>query len=237
MLSEILARVLDFWHPWKAGPHFQRAVNKPVGLQGLEGKSNGGGDQEVRVHPRPLDTSALSPCCSAVPCLGWKPTHSRIGHPRCPQYSDRDGGKHQESQRGAPLCLCKTCFSFPFSPQASQQSDWLSPEHRWALEGTCSTSQLQGGAGFSPSPFAPGSPLPTGLCHLSPSSLQNPSCTWLFASFLPSPAFLCSGRFSAFVFPHHRTVCKHRVKAARERMRRTTSHHQHFLAFHGEGKG
>lgn len=27
------------------------------------------------------------------------------------------------------------------------------------------------------------------------------------------------------------------VKAARERMRRTTSHHQHFLAFSGEGKG
>ena len=48
-------------------------------------------------------------------------------HPRqdgaSPVSPAQRSGDRRENQRGAPhLCLCKTCFSFPLSPKASQHS-------------------------------------------------------------------------------------------------------------------
>lgn len=249
MLPEILARVLDFWHPWKASPCFQGAVGEPAGLQALEEKADGGRRREegsgasqgqtspdtLRLLPLVLDARIFG-AGPSLPGLVWKRTHGRTGRPRCPRHGDR--GDRRESRRGAPHPCAKPASPFPsllrFPNEATDLL--LSIPARWRASALPRSSKQ--GAGSAPFSACPRLPPALRLVPLI-SFLQNRSRTWpgclqrvCLPLRTPAPGVL--------PFLSSRIAIRRRsaggAKAPGEGMRRRTmSQHRHFLVFHGGG--
>lgn len=213
VLPEILARVLDFWHPWKASPCFQGAVGKPAGLQALEEKADGGrrreegsGASQAQTSP---DTLGLLPLVldarifgagPSLPGLVWKRTHGRTGRPRCPRH--RDQGDRRESRRGAPHPCAKPASPFPSLLRfPSEATDFLlSIPARWRASALPRSSKQ--GAGFGPSlclPRAPPCPRAR-AAHLLPEKSQ-PYLAWLFAACFAFPCVPLLRVFCHFYLP------------------------------------